>query len=154
MFTSSRCGTPEYISPEVILSRGHDAAVDWWSLGVLVYEMLIGEPPFVHSERTRLFEMIVTGNVVYLRPVSAAARALINALLVTNPSERLGNMQHGVDAIKNHAFFAGIDWNIVGQRGLTPPLRPQATQYKFEALPPVQLSSRSAAEVDDLFVDF
>lgn len=145
----------EYIAPEVILSRGHDAAVDWWSLGILVFEMLTGEPPFVHNERAKLFEMIVNGVVRFPVAVSPAATSLILGLLKTQPSERLGNIQHGVDAIKNHAFFAGVDWSIVAQRGLVPPIRPQPTLYKFEALPPVQMSSAaSSADQESMWADF
>jgi hypothetical protein len=150
------CGTPEYIAPEVILSRGHDAAVDWWSLGILIFEMLSGEPPFTHSERAKLFEAIVTGVVRFPVPISPDACSLILGLLKTQPSERLGNIQHGVDAIKNHAFFDGIDWNVVAQRGLVPPIRPQPTLYKFDALPPVQasLATYNSTGGEDVWADF
>ena len=170
------CGTPDYIAPEIILSRGHGLPVDWWSLGVLIYEMLQGKAPFTHPQRAKLFELIVAGQVRYSHPVvsrvastgsllvctaltavrnqSDAARSLIEGLLLVDPSERLGNVVQGVDAIRNHPFFAGIDWQAVSARALTPPFLPSPTAYRFEPLPPVALTSGTPNQIDALFEDW
>jgi len=148
------CGTPEYIAPEVVLSRGHDKSVDWWSLGVLLYEMLMGSPPFVHQERSHLFELIVTGKVRYSHRVDSTAKALCNALLVTEPSNRLGNLRGGVNGIKLHPFFTGFDWGVVERRGLTPPIKPVPSSYRFDPLPPMQLPPHLDVDVDEYFADF
>ena len=115
--------------------------------------MLMGEPPFAHTDRSQLFELIVGGNVRFAHSVSPRASSLVLGLLKVDPSQRLGNIQNGVEAIKQHPFFEGIDWAVVAQRGLTPPIKPSPTAYKFEPLPPVQLSSTSS-EANDAFKDF
>ena len=139
---------------QIILSRGHDGAVDWWSLGVLLYEMLQGRAPFTHNERTKLFELIVAGQVTYAHGISDRARSLIESLLIVDPSQRLGNVRNGVSAIRQHPFFREIKWSDVSRRKLTPPIVPSPTMYKFEALPPVALASGTPEDVDKLFEEF
>jgi len=149
------CGTPEYIAPEVILSRGHGMAVDFWSLGVLVFEMVVGRPPFRSGNREQLFEQIVTG-AVECPPqyFSAAARDLVQRLLVVEPRHRLGASGNGVADIYAHAFFAGVDWSRVRAKQLPPPHVPhKRPAYSFAPLPPPPDTDRSVA-IDQYFTEF
>jgi serine/threonine protein kinase/DNA-binding response OmpR family regulator len=127
-------GTPDYLAPESILGIGmDDKAVDWWALGVILYEFLYGYPPF-HAETPNLvFDNILSRNIDWeedTMDISPAARDLMERLMCTDPKERLGS--RGMEEIKAHPFFEGIDWqDIVSKEGpFVPQISdPESTDY-------------------------
>jgi len=118
------CGTPEYLAPEIILSKGYGKAVDWWALGVLMYEMLVGYPPFYDDDPYEIYEKIVAGRIRYPQHLKPHAKDLISHLLQTDLSKRYGNLKDGVADIKNHKWFEGIDWEELAKGSLPPPFIP------------------------------
>nr|AML78487.1 putative LOV domain-containing protein [Erythroxylum coca] len=118
--SNSFVGTEEYIAPEIITGSGHSSAIDWWALGVLLYEMLYGRTPFRGKNRQRTFSNILHKDLTFPSsiPVSLTARQLINALLIRDPAMRLGS-HSGASEIKQHPFFRGISWPLI--RCMKPP---------------------------------
>jgi serine/threonine protein kinase len=143
-------GTPEYIAPEVLLRQGHGRAVDWWSLGALLYEMISGLPPFYSRNRETMFERIMRADLTFPVQVSDVryhpvvvlcldvcflvlvtdcvlfqiARDLLVHMLVRDPKARLGSGEADAQEIKNHPFFADIDWAHMSTGKMTPPWVP------------------------------
>lgn len=103
-------GTPEYLSPEVIQSKGHGKAVDWWALGVLIYEMSCGFPPFYDSSPFAIYEKIVAGRISFPSLVPEETKDIVRKLCTRDLSARLGNMRGGGHQVMAHRFFDGIDW--------------------------------------------
>ncbi|CAN7038523.1 unnamed protein product [Brassica rapa subsp. trilocularis] len=118
--SNSFVGTEEYIAPEIITGSGHTSAIDWWALGILLYEMLYGRTPFRGKNRQKTFANILHKDLTFPSsiPVSLVCRQLINMLLNRDPSSRLGS-KGGATEIKQHAFFCGINWPLI--RGTEPP---------------------------------
>ncbi|KAL8229402.1 hypothetical protein R6Q57_014302 [Mikania cordata] len=118
--SNSFVGTEEYIAPEIITGGGHTSAIDWWAVGILIYEMLYGRTPFRGKNRRKTFANILQKDLTFPSsiPVSLAARQLIHALLNKDPTTRLGS-NGGANAIKEHAFFRGINWPLI--RCMSPP---------------------------------
>nr|AML78563.1 putative LOV domain-containing protein [Hilleria latifolia] len=118
--SNSFVGTEEYIAPEIITGEGHSSAIDWWALGILLYEMLYGRTPFRGKNRQKTFANILHKDLTFPSsiPVSLAARQLIHALLNRDPASRLGSLG-GANEIKQHQFFRGINWPLI--RCMSPP---------------------------------
>lgn len=117
--TQSFCGSVAYLAPEVLSRQGHSLSVDFYLLGVLLYEMLVGMPPYFSCVREELFQNIQYGKLKFPMHVSPTARSLIKMLLERDPEKRLGS--RSVADIKTHSFFQGIDWSAVYRRELKPP---------------------------------
>ncbi|XP_055340481.1 ribosomal protein S6 kinase alpha-2-like isoform X2 [Paramacrobiotus metropolitanus] len=122
--TYSFCGTVEYMAPEVVNRKGHGCAADWWSFGVLMYEMLTGELPFQGANRKETMNLILKAKLGMPPFLSPDAQSLLRALFKRIPGNRLGAGERGVEEIKSHPFFATIDWPRLAKKQITPPFKP------------------------------
>uniref|UniRef100_A0A8C8AN78 cGMP-dependent protein kinase n=1 Tax=Otus sunia TaxID=257818 RepID=A0A8C8AN78_9STRI len=136
------CGTPEYVAPEIILSKGHDFSVDFWSLGILVYELLAGSPPFSGTDQMMTYNLILKGieKLDFPKIIRRRPEDLIRRLCRQNPTERLGNLRNGINDIRKHRWLSGFNWDGLKVRKLTSPLKRELsgpTDYSyFDSYPP------------------
>ncbi|XP_026033548.1 cGMP-dependent protein kinase 1-like isoform X3 [Astatotilapia calliptera] len=123
------CGTPEYVAPEIILNKGHDVSADYWSLGILMYELLTGSPPFSGPDPMKTYNVILRGidMIEFPKKITKNAASLIKKLCRDNPSERLGNLKNGVKDIQKHKWFEGFNWEGLRKGTLTPPITPDVS---------------------------
>ncbi|KAI1889370.1 hypothetical protein AGOR_G00178550 [Albula goreensis] len=122
--TSTFCGTPEFLAPEVLTETSYTRAVDWWGLGVLIFEMLVGESPFPGDDEEEVFDSIVNDEVRYPRFLSTEAISIMRMLLRRNPERRLGAGERDAEEVKKHPFFRNVDWSGLLAKKVKPPFVP------------------------------
>jgi serine/threonine protein kinase len=122
--TYTLCGTPEYIAPEVLLNKGHGKPVDWWTLGILIYEMIVGYPPFVDEDPMGIYQKILAGKIAFPKLFHKEAKGLVKKLLQADLGKRYGNLKSGADDIKQHKWFKDLDWNDLLEKKIPAPFKP------------------------------
>ena len=137
--TYTLCGTPEYIAPEVLLNKGHGKGVDWWTLGILLYEMQAGQPPFVDDDPMGIYQQILAGKVTFPRHFDRNAKSLIKKVLVADLTKIYGCLKGGAEDIKKHKWFQGFDYDALVERQLPAPIVPavssEADTSNFDPYP-------------------
>ena len=125
--TYTLCGTSEYLAPEVLLNKGHGKGVDWWTLGILLYEMMVSHPPFVDDDPMGTYQQILAGKIFFPKSFEKSPKSLIKKLLVADLTRRYGCLKGGAQDIKMHKWFIGFDWEGLYNRELTAPFIPIAS---------------------------
>ena len=159
--TFTLCGTPEYLAPESITHKGHDQGVDWWALGILVYEMLVGNPPFFDDNPYNLYQLILQCDLSVPAHVHPHAKSFITQCLTVDRVRRLGarvRTRQGAEEVKSHRWFRGVDFELVEERVIPTPWVPEVEREddtsQFDEYPDSGEPSLPDLPAGDPFIDF
>jgi len=155
--TYTLCGTPEYIPPEIILNVGHGRAADWYTLGIFMYELIVGRPPFMHNDTYEVFKMTLKEKIPFPNGFPSDAKSLVRHLTHHDLSKRYGNLVNGSGDIRSHRFFKLVDFSHTATMQIVPPyIPPQSSNHskilrKEKGLPagsiPENMDNKTAPEI-------
>jgi len=156
--TYTLCGTPEYIAPEVLLNKGHGKPVDWWTLGILTYEMIVGQPPFCDEEPMGIYQKILAGKVYFPKYFDANAKGLVKKLLTADLSKRYGNLKDGSNDIIKHKWYSSINYAQLEAMSIPAPYKPQMKNEQdisnYEDIPDSTELPKPVPAAQDPFTDW